>query len=219
MTDPKTESLGVARIHFPIRALGYGARVGLWLQGCSIYCPGCMSRDTWAEARTRRRVEDLAEEIEAWLPGADGLSITGGEPLDQAGDLASLLARLRGKVCGDIILFTGYSEDALPEGSGGVLAHIDTLVAGPFEAEVPSDVPLLGSANQTLRFLTELGRARYARFCEEARQRPPIDLVLEGEEVWMAGVPRPGDLDRLDQKMKARGLKLTTSAGRLGGRS
>lgn len=219
MTETVTEGLGVARAHFPIRALGFGERGGLWLQGCSIHCPGCMSRDTWTEAKTRRRVEDLAEEIEAWLPNADGLSITGGEPLDQAGALARLLARLRGKVGGDIILFTGYSEDALPEGAGSVLAHIDTLVAGPFEAEAPSDVPLLGSANQTLRFLTELGRERYERFCEEAQQRPPIDLVLEGEKVWMAGVPRPGDLDRLDQKMKARGLKLTTSAGRLGGRS
>lgn len=219
MTVTVTKGLGVARIHFPIRALGFGERVGLWVQGCSIHCPGCMSRDTWAEARNRRPVHAIADEIDAWLASADGLSITGGEPLEQPEAVAGLLETLRPQLRGDIILFTGYSEDALPEGAGGVLAQIDTLVAGPFEAEAPSDVPLLGSVNQTLRFLTELGRERYERFCEEARQRPPIDLVLEGEDVWMAGVPRPGDLDRLDQTMKARGLKLTTSAGRLGGRS
>lgn len=214
----KTEGLGVARLHFPIRSLGFGERIGLWVQGCSLHCAGCMSRDTWAPARTRLPVQALADEIDAWLPRADGLSITGGEPMEQAGALTELLEILRPRLRGDVIVFTGYDADALPEGAPRLLSLIDTLVAGPFEAAQPSAVPLLGSANQTLRFQSELGRERYERFCLEARARAPMDLILEDDGVWMAGIPRPGDLERLGRNMEARGLSLTTSAGRMGDR-
>lgn len=37
----------VARIMAPITVLGPGSRVGLWVQGCALACPGCASRDTW----------------------------------------------------------------------------------------------------------------------------------------------------------------------------
>ena len=45
-----SDQIGLNRVHFPVTALGPGRRVGIWLQGCSIRCPGCMSLDTWAPA-------------------------------------------------------------------------------------------------------------------------------------------------------------------------
>ncbi|MCT5046402.1 radical SAM protein, partial [Pseudomonas aeruginosa] len=27
--------------------MGTGRRLGIWFQGCSIRCPGCISADTW----------------------------------------------------------------------------------------------------------------------------------------------------------------------------
>lgn len=37
--------------HFPVTVLGPGA-LGIWTQGCSIGCKGCVSRDTWPEDET-----------------------------------------------------------------------------------------------------------------------------------------------------------------------
>ena len=35
------------KAHYPVTTLGPGRRIGLWLQGCTLACPGCVSRDTW----------------------------------------------------------------------------------------------------------------------------------------------------------------------------
>jgi len=34
-------------IHYPIHTLGPGERIGVWTQGCSLRCKGCMSTHTW----------------------------------------------------------------------------------------------------------------------------------------------------------------------------
>lgn len=39
--------IAINKIHFPVSTLGFGQRLGIWFQGCSIRCPGCISRDTW----------------------------------------------------------------------------------------------------------------------------------------------------------------------------
>jgi anaerobic ribonucleoside-triphosphate reductase activating protein len=40
-------NIALNKAHFPVTVLGPGRRIGLWLQGCSIRCAGCVSRDTW----------------------------------------------------------------------------------------------------------------------------------------------------------------------------
>ena len=41
------------KAHYPVTALGPGRRIGLWLQGCALACPGCISQDSWAFAEVR----------------------------------------------------------------------------------------------------------------------------------------------------------------------
>ena len=43
----------VNRVARPVTVLGPGRRLGLWVQGCSIRCPGCASEDTWDPAAGR----------------------------------------------------------------------------------------------------------------------------------------------------------------------
>ena len=74
----------LSRLHFPVTALGPGRRIGLWVQGCSIRCAGCISLDTWAPGKGSTTVAAVAEVIMRWIDEADGLTISGGEPLDQA---------------------------------------------------------------------------------------------------------------------------------------
>lgn len=220
MTDRKALlGLRVSRVHFPIRALGFGRRIGLWVQGCSIGCRGCMSLDTWAKDGKLTDIDTLVQEIDPWISVADGISITGGEPLEQAEALAAFLKALRPKLSGDVVLFTGYPIEALPSGSGEVRKYVDTLIAGPFEASLPDTRPLSGSKNQTIRFMTPLGQDRYEAFSKAAASRPGVDLVADGDGFLLAGIPRPGDLERLGDHLSAAGMALKTSAGRLGRRA
>ena len=40
--------MNVARVLYPVRVLGPGRRVGLWLCGCQRACPGCSNPELWA---------------------------------------------------------------------------------------------------------------------------------------------------------------------------
>ena len=46
-------SIQINKAHFPVTVLGPGRRIGLWVQGCSIGCKGCVSMDTWAPDASR----------------------------------------------------------------------------------------------------------------------------------------------------------------------
>ena len=72
--------IAVNRLHWPVTVLGPGHRVGIWMQGCSIGCPGCVSRDTWPALTEGAPgeggpgdiigVDDLMASIDALVDGA-----------------------------------------------------------------------------------------------------------------------------------------------------
>ena len=65
-----------------VHGLGPGRRVVLWVRGCSIGCPGCMTPELWAKVQPRP-IEPLAEMLSGALQGHEGLTISGGEPFEQ----------------------------------------------------------------------------------------------------------------------------------------
>jgi len=212
--------IGIDRLHYPVHALGPGRRIGIWLQGCSIRCDGCMSRDTWAPARRLAPLADVLAHIGGWLREADGVTISGGEPFDQPGALHALLAALRERGCGAILVYSGHAFEHLKERHAAALALIDVLISEPFEAGHAAPALLRGSANQRVHCLTERGVELW-RAAEAAEGRSPTIDVMVGEdgEVWLAGIPRPGDLARLSAGLARSGVGARTSAGRLGGTS
>jgi anaerobic ribonucleoside-triphosphate reductase activating protein len=88
-------SITLSRLHFPVTTLGPGKRIGIWLQGCSIRCPGCISADTWSATEGLTTTEAVIEALLPWLPDAEGITISGGEPFDQPEALQILLRELR----------------------------------------------------------------------------------------------------------------------------
>jgi anaerobic ribonucleoside-triphosphate reductase activating protein len=212
--------LSLSRLHFPITALGPGKRIGFWVQGCSIRCAGCMSRDTWAFSEKSQSVEHLLERVTPWLAEADGVTISGGEPFDQPGGLNRFLIGLRERFQGDILAYSGYAFETLQERHGNDLSLIDALISEPFDETQPTDAPLRGSANQRLHILTSLGASRFAFVASSKEPGAPLDVVSESDgSVWIAGIPRRGDLRRLTAALAGQGIRLATSAGRLGGAS
>jgi len=204
----------LSRLHFPVTSLGFGRRVGVWFQGCSIRCPGCVSVDTWAAGRGSTTVDAVVEAIIPWLREADGITISGGEPFDQVNALEELVRELRPRMSGDVLIFSGYPYEALETSLSRLVELVDAIVTDPFEAESPQTLALRGSDNQRLHRLTALGRARYSDGVVDTGS--PVDVMVDNDgTVWMAGIPRRGDLERLRALLESRGLDCSTSEARL----
>jgi anaerobic ribonucleoside-triphosphate reductase activating protein len=162
------------------RANGPGARFVVWLQGCTLGCPGCFNPGTHAPDGGRATtVAELAAELDR-APGIEGLTLSGGEPLQQPEAAAALLdaARARGL---STLAFSGYTEGeirALP-GGPAVLARLDVLVDGRYVAGQRLGAGLRGSANQRIHLLTD----RYTLAEVEATPVAEIRIAASGEVV------------------------------------
>lgn len=211
MTGPV---LRVARVHFPVTALGPGRRLGIWVQGCGLACPGCMSRETWdPSGGTAISVSELAATWRrAAAAGADGITVSGGEPLDQELALAALLGQARQQAAGravDILVFTGYELEQARRRAPAVLAEADAIITGRFEVAQPTALLWRGSANQRLVPLTELGHTRYQEYVTAWTAQPPVQVGVDSGGCWLIGVPRRGDLGRLEKTLRDRGITVT----------
>ena len=185
-----TTEIAISRIHFPVTRLGPGRRVGIWVQGCSIRCPGCISVDTWAQGRGRIRVSEVLDTIAPWISIADGFTISGGEPFDQSGALTSLLVGIRKRSAADILVFTGYSLEEIGTQLSSMEGLIDALIADPFDETAPQTLALRGSDNQRLvrsrHWAVNVCRIRTAADMREQT----VDLMFDTNgEVWLVGIP------------------------------
>ena len=208
MTAPATILLN--KIHYPIHSLGYGNRIGIWLQGCTIHCSGCLNRDTWAFDKEREvSISSLMEQLGDWLAEADGITISGGEPFDQPEAFDILLQALRASIKGDILVFSGYTWEQLHSRHSSLLALIDALVSDPYRASSGQTLAMRGSDNQRAWLLSDLGRQRYPANLNEEHwdnEARKMDVGVDSDCIWMAGIPKPEDLVKLKQLLAARGL-------------
>lgn len=204
-------TLRLSRTYYPVTALGPGRRLGIWVQGCALACKGCMSQDTWNPGGgTEVEVDDLVglwrEAVDA---GADGLTISGGEPLQQPAALRDFLRAVRRETGQDkdVLLFTGYDETELDEVRRGAADLADVLVTGRFDVTAPTSLIWRGSANQRMVLRTELARRRYAEYVEYEPESPRLQVgPADDRGVWIIGVPRRGALPGLTHDLRAMGL-------------
>lgn len=194
--------IAISRVHFPVTTLGPGRRLGIWFQGCSIRCPGCISADTWAADRSWLELAELLGRIGTWLDRTEGITISGGEPFDQADALGALLRSLRERTAADILVYSGYAFERLERSLTAFEGLIDALITEPFVVEAPQTLPLRGSDNQRLHRLTALGRSRFADHDEPASEGSAFDVMFDEDgTVWLAGIPRRGDFERLREEL------------------
>ena len=174
-----TETLRLHHFLPASRANGPGLRAVVWTQGCSLHCPGCFNPQTHpAEGGEVVAVDELFSRIVA-LPDIEGITLSGGEPLQQRAAVLALLRRVRGETPLSVLVFTGYRWDELrrfPE-ADELLSCIDVLVAGRYADGRRVAHGLLGSSNKTVHFLTP----RYTRADLDAVPEAEIVLTAEGE--------------------------------------
>lgn len=204
-------TIALSRVHFPVTTLGPGRRVGVWFQGCSLRCPGCISVDTWALGRETSLAEVITL-IAGWAEAADGLTVSGGEPFDQPEALTALLEAWRRLSRAPVLVFTGYALREIEAPLGTMAGSIDALVTGRFRSDLPQTLALRGSDNQALHILSEAGEAfrSFERRRTDADRRLDVQFELDGG-VWFAGIPERGDLARLRRTLAAAGHRLVTS--------
>ena len=193
------ELLALSRVHFPVSALGPGRRLGIWFQGCSRRCAGCVSPETWASVKPTLPVAGLVDSLAGLLARCDGITVSGGEPLEQPAALEALVRLLKRRQDKSILLFTGYAfADARPL-LRALSPALDAVMCGPFEAALPQTLALRGSDNQTLHCLTPLGKAEFSSYERAAAPRDKrLDAMFDADgSVWLAGIPQRGDMPRL----------------------
>lgn len=207
--------LQLNRIAYPVTVLGPGRRLGLWVQGCHIRCPGCGSVDTWnPDEGQALDTAALAHELTDVIvrDRLTGLTITGGEPTEQADALADLVTRLRdtldshGNAPVDVLVFTGRTARAAARLAATLWAVVDAAVCGPYRPDQPGADPLIASSNQRLVTLTPLGEARFA--FEQRRTGRALQTHVEDGEITLIGLPNPGDLPRLEAALRRRGITM-----------
>jgi anaerobic ribonucleoside-triphosphate reductase activating protein len=192
-----------------VTALGWGIRGGIWLQGCSISCPGCLSRDTWPE--DDRLLVDVGV-ITGWVaevvPKSDGITISGGEPFDQPAAVREIARAARLAATDravDILVYSGRSIAELERDHLPVLAEIDAVITEPFDARRPADDGWRGSTNQEFHALTPLGAQREPATWRADRR---LQVTVDERQVWIVGIPRHGDLNRMEAHLAADGIEL-----------
>lgn len=154
------------------RANGPGLRAVAWFQGCTLGCPGCFNP----------RRPPLAGR-----GGIEGITLSGGEPLQQPEALLDLLRRLEHAELSKL-LSSGFSRPeilGMPLGRE-ILSRIDVLIAGRYDARRRLGRGLLGSTNQQIHLLTS--RYTMADFRglpqREAILHPDGRVTFSGIDPW-----------------------------------
>ena len=143
----------IDQILYPVKTLGPGKRIAIWTVGCHRMCPGCSNPELWDNSKfTSIAIDSILNTIEFLCRNndVDGITITGGEPLEQS-DLIELLQGLS-QINNDILLYTGYKyEDILNDSKKNqVLNYIGVLIDGDYQQEYNTQLVLRGSKNQRI---------------------------------------------------------------------
>lgn len=208
--------LSLSRVHFPVTTLGPGRRLGIWVQGCSIRCPGCISSDTWAKKSPDIDVTELLDRIRPWLHECDGITISGGEPFEQPEALEQLLHAIRQLSGANILAFSGLPLEKLASLDIVKRGLVDCLVSDPFDVSLGQTKYLRGSDNQRMTCLTALGLEVFGdldRYATDADRR--LDVMFDADgQVWLAGIPSRGDMTRLQLILESQGTYVKTTEAR-----
>ena len=170
------------------RANGPGLRAVVWVQGCTLNCPGCFNPETHPiEGGTEWQIDALANALMD-VPDIEGITISGGEPLLQIEALTELLQRIRSQSDLSIIVFTGFERaemQALPR-SKALLDQVDVIISGRYVGKQRQARGLIGSANQEIHCLTD----RYT--LQDFENIPEAEIILMPDgEIHLTGIRPP----------------------------
>lgn len=189
--------LRVAQTIPDTEAEGPGRRFALWVQGCSLRCPGCCNPEMFAADRggALTTPEALAERIAA-VPDLEGISVLGGEPFEQPEALAALcgLVKASGRT---VMIYTGFTLAELHAKQSphveALLATVDLLVDGRYDRTQPeASRRWIGSSNQVMHFMS----ARYTPIDPRFSTSNTVEFRFQNGQLLINGWPHAADAFR-----------------------
>ena len=151
------------------RVNGPGLRAVVYFQGCTLGCRNCWNPETHIFAGEERSIAEVTDlVVSAHQERAlEGVTFSGGEPMQQADALLALMESLRDRLPGlSFGMYSGYSERELSSGRywcrseltqrakqdiwRRIRTHLDFAVLGRYAAGRPSTLALRTSTNQKL---------------------------------------------------------------------
>lgn len=136
---------------------GPGMRYVIFFQGCSHHCPGCQNQHTWDfDSGKYMSVSEIISDIEKNKDIISGITLSGGDPLDQQVQCALLLKAIK-KHFPDlsIVVYTGYTYESIIESHKTCLSLIDVLIDGEYKRDLPTKKKFRGSDNQRMLYLSK----------------------------------------------------------------
>jgi anaerobic ribonucleoside-triphosphate reductase activating protein len=187
------------------RVNGPGLRAVVYFQGCTLGCPECWNPESHTFAGDNRTIAEVTN----WVVSAhqeralEGVTFSGGEPMQQADALLDLMETLHARIIGlSFGMYSGYSE---PELSGGlywcrfnltqeakqdiwrrIRNHLDFAVVGRYASAHPSTLALRTSTNQKLTLFSD-------RYNERDFEPQEVEIHIDTQGVvQVTGFPTAG---------------------------
>ena len=188
---------------YPVKVLGPGNRVGIWMSGCIHQCPGCSNPELWRqEDRHKTNLETVMELINliAKQNTIDGFTITGGDPFYQPEALQTIVHAIR-PISEDILIYTGYQYEELPT---NIINQVAAVIDGKYEADKNSGEILRGSSNQRI-IVKEEYRALYDDYMKHGESK--IQNFTTKDGIISVGIHLPGYELELKKAALRKGLE------------
>lgn len=178
-------------------------RFTVWVQGCHNFCPGCYATALWDEAGGREiEAEEIIRQI-AQTKDIEGITFLGGEPMEQAGNLAKIAAAAQNMGL-SVLTFTGLLHEHILEEADPdrmeLLKYTDLLIDGPYMQDLHDTTrPWVGSSNQRYLFLTD-------RYSMEDVQRCKNRVELRVSRDGTIRLNGMGDFSALERMLNRKSL-------------
>ena len=184
--------LNVAMTMARSRANGPGERAVVWVQGCTIGCPGCYNSFTHPhQSEQITSPLDLANWINS-IDNIEGITFSGGEPFEQSEAISRVirLVNQNRKTPLSVFVFTGFEYNVLKSSSNDAVQNllflVDVLSAGPYiGSERDESLLWRGSANQELVYLTNRYSATYEG--KWAVESPIEEIIYQNNDIVRTG--------------------------------
>ena len=173
--------MNIGRIYYPVKVLGYGNRIGIWVCGCNQDCQDCASPEL---RNASNGMAITTDEIMTLVNGInepiDGVTISGGEPFLQVDELAVLVDKFIQRGIDDIIIYTGYIYETLLKyrATKEILNNISVLIDGSYISRLDDGIGIRGSSNQKIHIFRYYDRYKNAVKCKRQMQTIVMDTHI-----------------------------------------
>lgn len=159
------------------RINGPGNRLVIWVQGCKFNCKGCFNPETHPYNKSNLvDVVDLTKMINEDT-SIEGITISGGEPLDYPKQIQSLLSGLEHRI--STIIYSGYHYEDIVSNENllNVIKLVDLSIVGRYDSSLPH--PYLGK-----KFVLTSDRIDIKYF----KPKQIVEYVINKESITKTGI-------------------------------